>query len=275
MTHTIRQTSVAVLAIALGMVVAFSFTTPASAFFGFGGGNGDDNDIRVSSSNTANVSNTVKVEAETGDNDANGGDGDEGGNGGDAKGEGNNTGGAGGNGGDGARGGVIITGTATAYASLYNEINSNQTRVKDSCGCNDRNYDVRSLFGRRGGDDGDDNDVKVESSNNATVNNNVEVEAETGDNDANGGDGDEGGNGGDAENKGGHDRDSKDLRRGGFNFFWWMNEDEDDNSNTGGKGGNGGNGGEGGDIATGNADASTDVKNFVNRNQTRIVRGSR
>ena len=44
---------------------------------------------------------------------------------------------------------------------------------------------------------GDDNDITVTNTNNATVNNIVNVSAKTGNNDADGGDGDEGGDGGD------------------------------------------------------------------------------
>ena len=100
----------------------------------------------------------------------------------------------------------------------------------------------------RGGDD-----TRVSNSNSATVINNVEVEAETGDNDAEGGEGDDGGNA----------RSSSSYR--GL-WHWW--------GNYGGNatGGNGGNGGNGGTINTGAANADGLVNNVVNRNVTRVTR---
>lgn len=115
-----------------------------------------------------------------------------------------------------------------------------------------------------GGNSGDDNDIKVSVSNNATVTNTVKVEAETGDNDANGGDGAKGGNGGDATAK----RDS----RGSNHYFAFWSFGKSQDKNTAGHGGTGGTGGVGGEIYTGNAVSGADVVNVVNRNVTRVTR---
>ena len=68
---------------------------------------------------------------------------------------------------NGASGGTIVTGNAGAEADVLNMVNSNETTVKASCG-------------RCSGD------VKVESENNATVKNTVNVSASTGSNSVSG-----------------------------------------------------------------------------------------
>lgn len=93
------------------------------------------------------------------------------------------------------------------------------------------------------GGNGDDNEITVTNTNNATVHNTVHVDAKTGKNDADGGNGSRGGNGGSA--------------RG-------------DGDNTGGRGGNGGNGALGGYIVTGDAAAVASVYNDVNRSNTTV-----
>jgi len=224
---------IAVIALILAVALTFAIT-PA-----FARGRRGGSDITVSNSNTCTtVTNNVEVSANTGDNDA---DGDEGGNGGDS-GDAMAGGffssaetGDGGNGGDGGDGGIIVTGDATAGAVVVNAVNTNRTHIRSGCsGC-------------------DGGDITVRNRNRRTiVTNNVEVEAETGDNDA---DGDEGGNGGDS---------------GDATNFCGGNA-------TTGDGGDGGDGGWGGEIRTGDADAGAAVINVVNRNVTRISRrgGSR
>jgi hypothetical protein len=259
MNTQIKTNTLAFITFALAVIGAFAITMPASAFWSHNN-SGDDNDIKVSVSNEATVNNTVEVEAETGDNEADGGDGDEGGNGGDAEGSGDNTGGNGGNGGSGALGGYIVSGDAAAYSSIVNEVNVVKTKITDSCGCDEEDTpNMFSFFNRHGSDDGDDNDIRVRVNNSASVSNTVEVEAETGDNKADGGDGDEGGNGGDAENRGHH-------RTNSFFSFW------SHDSNQGGAGGTGGSGGIGGEIYSGNATSGSEVVNVVNRIVTRITR---
>jgi len=278
MTQSVQTTTAITFAVAIATAALLAFAAPTSAFWGGHGeghnfNRGDDNDIRVSNTNTANVSNTVNVHANTGRNDANGGRGGNGGNGGNAKGDGDNTGGNGGNAGDGALGGYIQTGTAAAVASLYNEVNVNNTRVNDSCGCDNRGdypmyQEARGpwfFWGRR---HGDDNDIRVVNDSTATVRNGVDVGANTGSNVADGGGAGNGGNGGNAVNNEHHYKPRPDRPH----FFWWW-DGEDDDTNTGGRGGNGGNGGVGGSVFTGEATSGAEVTNVVNRNVTRVTRG--
>lgn len=252
---------VAFLTATLAMVVALTVAMPASAYWS-PRSSGDDNDIKVSVNNSAQVTNTVQVNAKTGGNTANGGDGEEGGNGGDAEGSGDNMGGNGGNGGSGALGGLVQTGDAVAYATLMNDVNTVKTRVTDSCGCdNDRpSYRTPSFHQQQGSDD---NDIRVRLSNDASLMNNVGVDAKTGGNVANGGDGEEGGNGGDAENEG-----NRHQSRMMMPFFGFWSSDD----NTGGNGGTGGSGGVGGELYTGKATSGADVVNVVNRTVTRVTR---
>ncbi len=262
--YKLTKTNIAAFVTAvLAAIVVFALAMPASAYWS-PRSSGDDNDIRVSVSNDATVTNTVEVEAETGDNEAAGGDGEEGGNGGEAEGSGDNTGGNGGNGGSGALGGLIQTGDAVAFSSVMNDVNYNETVVTDSCGCDEEEDGWMPFsFNRQSRDNGgDDNDIRVRVSNSANVMNDVEVEAETGDNEADGGDGEEGGNGGDAENEG--NRSSRMM----MPFFSFWSSD----NNVGGNGGTGGNGGVGGEIYTGKATSGSEVVNVVNRNITRVTR---
>src|SRR3990167_1841622 len=81
----------------LGFLPVFAlglYSLPQGALAKSGG------DVEITNTNSAEVFNFVKVEAETGDNQANGGDGGDAGDGGDGA-----EGGDGGNGGDGAEGG--------------------------------------------------------------------------------------------------------------------------------------------------------------------------
>lgn len=87
-------------------------------------------------------------------------------------------------------------------------------------------------------------DIVVSNSNGADIDSDVDVSADTGDNDANGGDAGRGSRGGDA-------------------FGWGVN--------TGGNGGDGGNGAFGGAIVTGEAIGTSHISNDVNRNDTNIV----
>src|SRR3989344_5165811 len=211
------------------IVALLSFASPALAH---GGHYGSSDDITVTNHNSASVRNTVNVSASTGGNDANGGTGSAAGNGGDVNhSDDNNTGGNGGNGGNGGEGGVIYTGNAYAGSLINNDVNYNETNV--DCDC-----------------EGDVDDVTVTNHNSASVNNNVDVRARTGHNEANGGDAGcdcvGGGDGGDVN----HSEDHK----------------------AGGNGGNAGHGGWGGYINTGKAEAGSGIVNLVNTNITRIRR---
>ncbi len=253
MAHTMSKAVAAMLAVVVAATAMVAFTAPAEAFFGGFGKSSSDKEVKVEVSNSATVSNEMKVEAETGDNDADGGDGEEGGNGGDVRGAGR--GGNGGNGGHGAAGGAIVTGYAEAIGTISNDVNDTKTVINDGCGCEER--------GRKGR--GGDDETKVKVNNTATVQNGMEVEAETGDNDANGGDGEEGGNGGDVEGV-----DEKPVYKSFDRFFSWKKGG--DTKGKGGHGGNGGHGAEGGAILTGTAVADGLITNVVNRTVTRINR---
>lgn len=244
MTQT-TQRVYATTAVVAGLALTFALITPAFAQSG--------NRTDVDSRNYANVSNNVSVKATTGDNDTYGGDGGQGARGGNARAQGGTAnGGRGGDGGNGAAGGYIGTGNALAVATVNNDVNSNRTLV-EGCGCDDDNkHWFNKFFGKKSG-----TRIDVDSSNKATVNNDVDVEAETGDNDADGGDGGDAGRGGDA-------RTSSVLSK-------WYFKMSGGNAN-GGAGGHGAHAGVAGDIITGEATADALVTNTVNRNVTRVVR---
>lgn len=262
MTTTHKATAATLIA-ALALAVLMLFASTASADFRRGDDGGDS--TTVENTNSATVNNTVEIEAETGDNTARGDDGGRGGYGGDARGDGA-IGGDGGNGGRGGDGGTVTTGAATAFGDLLNDVNYNLTEI-EGCGCDDDEggWNPFFFFGRdRDQDDGGDR-IRVENDNSATVNNDFEVEAETGDNNVSGDDGGKGGSGGDASM--GHDR-QRTLRSFSLWFNWW-----DDDEAVGGAGGNGGAGGAGGTVRTGEAYADGVLTNYVNHNITRIDRG--
>ena len=97
------------------------------------------NDVTVINSSNANVTNNVIVVASTGDNEISRG-----------------------------KGGVIITGAATAIANVQNNTNYNKTKIYAPCtNCN--------------------GDVTVTNLSSASVTNNVKVIADTGDNEIKGG----------------------------------------------------------------------------------------
>jgi hypothetical protein len=264
--NTIARTNLfAITVVFVAAVMAVAYATPASAYGHRDHSSGDNSSIEVSNDSNATVNNTVDVKAETGDNTANGGNGDDGGNGGDASGDGSNTGGRGGNGGAGGIGGIIVTGDATAFSSVANDVNSNRTVIDTSCGCSNSSHDWFSNF-RSERQSGTDNSIEVSNDNHATVNNTVDVKAETGDNTANGGNGEDGGNGGDA-------RGAQQHQHQEHNHWFWNQDQGGNGDNTGGAGGNGGNGGGDGQIQTGNSASGSDLVNVVNQNVTRITRG--
>lgn len=192
--------------------------------------------VSVSNNNYAEVGNTIYVGASTGDNSSDGGYAGGAGDGGSViSSDDDNMGGNGGNAGNGGNGGGVLTGPATAWATITNDVNYNETHV-DDCGCLHLH------------DDDHDHDLDittVDNVNTAYVGNYAGVGADTGDNSTDGGS--TGGGAGD----GGHVIDS-------------------DDDNTGGNGGNAGNGGHGGQVRTGSSDAGADVINRVNTNITRV-----
>lgn len=204
-------------------------------------GNDSERNVRVSSHNSATITNNVNSRANTGGNWAGGSYGGDAGSGGDIEAgkngdvDGAGT-GAGGNGGGSSDGGQITTGPALTETLVVNAANSNNTRVSDDCGCEDNRGD-REV------------NVRVRSNNNATVTNNVDSRANTGRNNAEGSHAGDGGHGGDIE--AGH----------------WDGDVDDSGT---GRGGNGGNSGFGGTVITSGAGTSTAVVTVLNRNVTRV-----
>jgi len=210
-------------------------------------------DITVVTDNNASIFNWVGVSANTGHNVANGGAGSSAGDGGNASvfGSGVADAGNGGAGGDGGNGGGILTGDAYAEAGVVNYVNDTDTEVTDSCGCEEQStpsfwfLDHYHLS----------NNIGVINENNADVENQVEVVANSGNNTANGGSGNQGGDGGNASASG--------------DYWWWGLGDGEANAGNGGAGGDGGNGGT---IRTGNAGGLASVLNVVNTTMTRVQR---
>lgn len=116
------------------------------------------NTTTVSQSNTANVTNNVDADADTGDNDAN-----------------FNTGGN----------TVIGTGNATTDVDVNNNLNRNAADV-DCCDAGDTKVDIsgNGAYSNNGVTLNKLNTNAVGQNNNATVNNNIDTDADTGDNDA-------------------------------------------------------------------------------------------
>jgi len=96
----------------------------------------EDGDVSVSNDNGASVSNNVDVRAKTGYNVADGGDASEcecgaAGDGGDVTySDDDNSAGDGGDNGDAGWGGLISTGSATSFATVFNTVNTNVTRIR-------------------------------------------------------------------------------------------------------------------------------------------------
>ena len=154
-------------------LVVSSFAAPLSATTVEISGNGSDSDntvevtqtnvTTVNQSNTANISNNIDVDADTGDNDA------EDNTGGDVS---------------------INTGDASATVGVSNTANSNQASVSGCCP-----DDVTLKIKDNGTDYGnnDENKIKFNSTNvntltqtnSAYIDNDVDVDLDTGDNDAN------------------------------------------------------------------------------------------
>lgn len=92
--------------------------------------------ISVSNNNSATITNSVSVGANSGGNTSRGAAGEEGGHGGDATGSGesSNTGGDGGRGGDGGDGGTIQTGLSIATVEISNDVNTSETTIETTEG---------------------------------------------------------------------------------------------------------------------------------------------
>ena len=158
-----------IISAAAAGVMALNVVTPALATEIVIDGNGANSDnyvtvnntntTSVTQNNTANVTNTVKTDADTGDNKAN-----------------YNTGGNVG----------IQTGDAEVKANVSNTLNSNQAQV--NC-CAAAGTDVKISGNGAKSDNtvklGNTNLNSVTQNNNAKVTNDVDADAETGDNDAN------------------------------------------------------------------------------------------
>ncbi len=242
-------------AIALAAVAAFMLSAAPAQAFWWGGNNGSEITVVVSNSNSANVENNVETTASTGGNTANGGSA----NNNDVTVDDNDsdstdvlTTARGGN------GGIILTGDANATSLVSNIVNSNETDVELSCGCDEE--ESNGWFQHHRG--GNDVTVTVIGSNSSTVKNTVDTKAKTGRNTANGGaadynDVDVTDNGEEEENNNHH--------------HWWGGNNNDDDESTVDVDALS-QGGLGGSIGTGDADAYTSIVNMVGGNVARVTR---
>ncbi len=196
------------------------------------------NGIKVYNSNIGTVvTNEVSVGSNTGYNWVSGGNGGSGGDTGSAEASwgGSATSGNGGDGGESWNEGTILTGNALAGSEITNIVNSNDTDIKDSCGCENSSK------------------IKVENLNLGTVVwNGVSAWANSGYNGVSGGNGGSGGSTGSA--------------------YAGSSEEESPSIAKSGSGGNGGSSTNWGGIGTGNAVAGSLITNIVNSSVTRIKR---
>jgi hypothetical protein len=195
------------------IAIASVFALLASA--GVASAFGSSTEVEAEVNNSATVKNYVDTTASTGGNDANGGsaksrarvsgyyaDGDA-----DSKAVGGDA--------------IITTGNATAKSEVSNFVNTNDVRVTSDCGCSSR----------RGS-----SETEAEVKNRADIKNDVDTEAKTGYNDANGGRAR-------SKAKTSDDGDADSEAKGGF-----------------------------ADILTGDAKAKAEVVNVVNSNVVRVRR---
>ncbi len=244
MTKAVSRLLAIILAVILAAATYSLFVTATYAYDRDRGNDGDRTEIEVENEGTS-VSNDVSVSANTGKNDANGGDSRQGGEQAGMPRPGGLSlqllppmSGGGGSAGSGGDGGTIVTGDATAYGTVMNDVNNNRV-VVEGCGC-DEDYrpDFLHFFSR-------DNDKKLEievENEGTSVENDLRVKANTGRNDANGGD-----------------------SRGGASYnpwMMWFGHHTGDND-----------GGNGGTIRTGVAYADGLVTNVLNRNVVRVLNG--
>ncbi len=198
----------------------------------------NSNGIKVTNNNIGTlVTNEVSVGSNTGYNWVSGGNGGDGGDTGKAtaKWGGSATSGSAGDGGSSDNWGTIFTGNAVSGSVITNVVNSNDTDIKDSCGCDE--------------EQGPAGKIKVKNENIETwVGNGVWAASDTGYNGVSGGNGGLGGSTGKAKAVG------------------------DDSVAKSGSGGNGGSSTNWGWIETGNATSISEIANVVNTNITRIKR---
>jgi hypothetical protein len=241
MTHTTYNNTKSMLIV--GSIVALSMvalTNPAAAYGGQQNHHMSvtSNDITVTNSNSATVSNTVVVGANTGYNSVAGGTSGKAGNGGNV--HGNGTAGNGGTSGGSNNDGYIATGNAASLSAISNDINTNRTKITTNCGCQ----------GKNGGD------VTVNNQNNANIGNAVVAGSNTGYNGVTGGNTGAAGNGGETAS---------------HSWSKWNNHHMNNNGGaTAGNGGNTGTSNNIGTILTGDSLSDSLVVNVVNRNITRI-----
>src|SRR3990172_3459264 len=158
-------TAVSTAALLTGSVASVAFGTTTVTVSGNGADSDNTANVTVSTSNSivqnnnANIQNNVNIDANTGDNDAN-----------------DNTGGD----------VSIDTGDANVSSSVSNSANSNVASVA----CGGCPGDTTVKISGNGADSDNTADVKVanqtaiQQTNNADISNNVDVDAETGDNEA-------------------------------------------------------------------------------------------
>lgn len=244
-----------VLVALVAAIATFSlYTFNASAFVQSPQQNnrGDEEGVEIEVENRAYVSNEVSVEAKTGHNEAEGGNGGRGDDGGDAS---KGVAGVGGNGGRGGDGGTVNSGQATAYGTIYNDVNSTRVSV-EGCGCDEPLMGRYMYFPMLRGDQ-EEQPIEVDVENSAHLRNALGVDAKTGGNEVDGGDGGSGDDGGDAR--------SRSYRSWNMWFSWLQ-------GSSGGAGGNGGAGAPGGTVRSGDAYADGLLNNLVNETIVRVHR---
>jgi len=253
---TLSTITIGVFALAFAITPAFATTELSQTKV-------QNNDV-VTINNCATVTNDISSTATTGGNFAGGSYAGNGGNGGNANVQQEESedpkAGNGGDGGNVTKGGQVTTGDASVGTDVKNEVNTNDVSLERSdgqatvtneaghssdCTCSTCRKEKRAQKSVCA-----ENNNTVTISNSACVKNEVDSEAKTGKNTAEGSMAGNGGQGGDAN------------VTGGYSYAPII----------AGNGGKGGNVEAGGSVTTGKADTWTNVFNLVNKNILRIKR---
>ena len=243
MTKTVTRLTAIILATMLAATTFSLYTFQASADWGGHEDRGDDGDkTEIEIKNQAQVSTRVSVTANTGGNSVDGGDSGDFGHGMimPMRTPGGHSDGDAGPGGD---GGNIYTGAATAYGTVFGDINSSDVTV-EGCGCEQgsRFYFISRMFSY---DSENSKKIEIDIENKADVRTNLDVMANTGRNSAEGGD--SSGDGSSSYNP--------------WAMWFGHNMDQDEG------------GGDGGTIRSGPAYADGYISGVINRSVVRVLNG--